>query len=69
MARNRDVILGEFKRAFAEAGVKQSQICRKTGICPSTIHNWRVGKTRSPLISTMRTALDALGYKITVIKR
>lgn len=68
-ARPRDPVLDEYFRMFHLSGVTKTYVTQKSGICSSTLNNWHKGKTRSPLFSTMRKALEALDCTILVVRK
>jgi hypothetical protein len=41
----------------------------KSGVCTSTMRNWKSGRTRSPQNKTIEFALRALGYERVIVKR
>ena len=49
-------------------GLSTTIINTRVGVSPSTINNWRRGKTRHPQNITMEFALRAAGYKRIIVK-
>lgn len=45
-----------------------SSLSRHSGVSPTTIRNWRKGKTRRPQHVTLKAVALALGWKMTFTK-
>jgi len=64
-----DPVLRAFKQAWSQSHMTKAQLVRSSGVSYSTLRNWETGKTRSPLFSTMRAALTAMGCEIVVQRK
>lgn len=55
--------------ALAQGGYSISESCRKSGVSPTTLHNWKNKKTRSPQFATLNATALATGYELVLQKR
>lgn len=50
-----------------ETGTKKVEIERKGGPTSATLRNWEMGYVRRPNVATLRSALEACGYRLAIL--
>jgi DNA-binding phage protein len=66
---DKDPIIDRMRTMVQREGIKYSEIHARSGVTPSTMHNWFDGKTRRPQFATVMAVVHALGYKVVYVKR
>jgi transcriptional regulator with XRE-family HTH domain len=61
-----DPSLRDVLRAIAKMTARRIET--SSGVCASTIRNWRSGKTRSPQNKTLEFALRAAGFHRVIVR-
>lgn len=64
--RDKDAILDVINDLIDGGSLSPRTISERSGVSPSTITNWRLGKTRKPQAMTARHVLQAIGYDLAV---
>lgn len=59
--RDKDPVIDVLRTAKTDSKVKASTIAETSGVSPSTIHNWFMGKTRKPQFATVVAVARAIG--------
>lgn len=69
--KNQDPIVKEVLRVQAEGNLSDAYVSRKTGLCRSTLKNWkrRDGKqTKRPQFTSIRVFLRATGHDLQIVR-
>lgn len=64
-----DPMVGRIFTALASGDFKIAEACRRSGVSPSTLHNWKNKTTRQPQFATMNATALAVGYELVLQKR
>ena len=59
--RDKDPVIDVLRTAKDDSKAKTSAIAETSGVSPSTIHNWFMGKTRKPQFATVVAVARAIG--------
>ena len=65
---DKDPLMYELFAAMDSSGLSDNAIAEKSGVCRSTIYNWRTGKTRKPLAPTIQMVGRYVGLKLAWVK-
>ena len=63
-----DPMVSKVFAAMEQADTDIAESCRKSGVSPTTLHNWKNKKTRQPQFATLNATAMAMGYELRLTK-
>lgn len=62
-------MVGRIFAALESGDFRIAEACRRSGVSPSTLHNWKNKNTRQPQFATMNATALAVGYELVLQKK
>jgi len=66
---DKDPVIDKVRTLIKREGWSPKDIHEKSGVSPTTLHNWFEGKTKRPQYCTIMAVVSAMGYRQAFVKK